>query len=133
MPRFLRLQNKMIHVPSVSNVSMGTNCWGRPTITLSFHSDKKLVCISYKDWQVCEKEFNKIKDAVTEVENILKEVRLTESSTVFSSELEITLTPIKGPTLEESRKVAKEYEEANESPTITIKMDTKSEETTESK
>lgn len=128
MPRFLRLQNKMIHVPSVSNVSMGTNCWGRPTITLSFHSDKKLVCISYKDWQVCEKEFNKIKDAVTEVENILKEVRLTESSTVFSSEPEITLTPIKGPTLEEAKKQLKENEEANEVTSVIMNMDTKSEE-----
>ena len=83
MPRFLRVQNQMIHIPSVSNVSMGTNCWGRPTITLSFHSDKKVVCITYKNWDLCETEFNKIKDAVSEIESILKRIRLTESSAPY--------------------------------------------------
>ena len=79
MPRFLRLQNTVIHVPSVSNVSMGTTCFGKPYMSITFHHTAKTVCLSYKTWQTCESQFNTVKDAMKEIDTLLSSVPLTIS------------------------------------------------------
>ena len=94
MPRFLRLQNKMIHIPSVSSVSMGTTCMGRPQISFSYHSEKSVTSISYKKWEDCEHDFNRVKVALSEVENLLKKVRLTETG-AFLNDIDTPLPPIR--------------------------------------
>lgn len=79
MPRFLRLGNRMIHVPSVTSVTIGTSCFGRPMITVSFHATKDILHVSYSNWDQCQKDFTNIKNALTEVEYILEKIPLTES------------------------------------------------------
>jgi hypothetical protein len=79
MPRFLRISNEMIHVPSLSSVTICTNCFGRPLITLSYHATKNLLYLRYSNWDLCQKDFNRIKTALNEVENLLNKVPLTES------------------------------------------------------
>jgi hypothetical protein len=81
MPRFLRIKNNMIHVPSLSSVSMGTSCMGYPTIQLSYHTRKPFT-VSYSKWEDCEKDFNRIKTAFKEVESSLEKIVLTEEVAV---------------------------------------------------
>lgn len=78
MPRFLRLGNEMIHVPSLSSATIGTNCFGRPSITLSYHAKKSILYVRYTTWDSCQKDFNRIKNALNEVEGLLNTVPLTE-------------------------------------------------------
>jgi hypothetical protein len=77
MPRFLRLQNTVIHVPSVSNVSMGTTCLGKPFLSISYHTSSKSICLSFKTWPECEEQFNTLKVAMKEIDTLLNEVPLT--------------------------------------------------------
>ena len=77
MPRFLRLQNTVIHVPSVSNVTMGTTCFGKPYLSISYYTSDKVVCLSYSNWTLCEQQFNTLKDAMKEIEGLLAPVPLT--------------------------------------------------------
>ena len=78
MPRFLRLGNQMIHIPSVSSVTIGTTCLGRPLLRLSYHITKKVESVYYKNWEECQRDFNRIKTALTEVESLLEKISLTE-------------------------------------------------------
>ncbi len=80
MPRFLRIKNNMIHIPSLSSVSMGTSCMGYPNIQLSYHTRKPFT-VSYSKWEDCEKDFNRIKSALKEVEVSLDTIVLTEEVT----------------------------------------------------
>jgi len=77
MPRFLRLQNTVIHVPSVSNVSMGTSCLGKPYLYVSYHTAKKQDTLSFASWDLCEAAFNTVKDAVKEIDTLLSSIPLT--------------------------------------------------------
>ena len=81
MPRFLRIKNNMIHVPSLSSVSMGTSCMGYPTIQLSYHTRKPFT-VCYNKWEECERDFNRIKAALKEVETSLEKILLTEEVVV---------------------------------------------------
>ncbi len=67
----------MIHVPSLSSVSMGTSCMGYPTIQLSYHTRKPFT-VCYNKWEECERDFNRIKAALKEVETSLEKIVLTE-------------------------------------------------------
>jgi hypothetical protein len=78
MPRFLRLGNEMIHVPSLSSVTIRTNCFGRPLITLSYHTTKSVLHLRYSNWDSCQKDFNQLKNALNEVEALLNKIPLTE-------------------------------------------------------
>jgi hypothetical protein len=77
MPRFVRLFNHMIHVPSLSSVSIGTSCWGTPYLSLHFHTQKSLN-IHYKKWADCEQAMSKVKTAMVEVEAALVAIPLVE-------------------------------------------------------
>lgn len=77
MPRFLRVKNQMIHVPSLSSVSMQSNCFGRPYLALYFHT-KDMMKIQFAEWNDCEADFNRLKTALTEIEALLQKVALTE-------------------------------------------------------
>ena len=79
MPRFLRLGNRKIHVPSVTSVTIGTNCLGRPMITIAFHATKDILHVSYSNWDECQKEFTCVKTALAEVESILEKIPLTDT------------------------------------------------------
>jgi hypothetical protein len=81
MPRFLRIKNNMIHIPSLSSVSMGTSCMGYPTIQLSYHTRKPFT-VCYNKWEECERDFNRIKAALKEVETSLEKIVLTEEVVV---------------------------------------------------
>ena len=87
MPRFLRLRNVMVHIPSLSSVSIRTNCLGRPSLSLYFHNSKENTKITYSQWDLCESDFNKVKTALAEVESLLAQISLTEEpSKPLSSE-----------------------------------------------
>ena len=79
MPRFLRFFNTMIHVPSLSSVSIDTDCFGRPYLLLTFHVQKDLR-ICFRNWAECEAAMTKVKDAMTEVETALGLIALVEPS-----------------------------------------------------
>lgn len=83
MPRFLRIKNTMVHVPSLSSVSMGTTCLGSPYISLYYHT-KQDMKISYGKWDDCERDFNRVKSALKEVESALEDIVLTEETVVVS-------------------------------------------------
>lgn len=78
MPRFLRLKNVMVHVPSLSSISIQSTWFGRPSLSLYFHNSKENKRISYSQWETCETDFNKVKVALTEVESYLSQIPLTE-------------------------------------------------------
>jgi hypothetical protein len=77
MPRFLRLKNHMVHVPSLSSVTMSSGCFGRPYLTLHYHVTN-MRKINYAQWDVCERDFNRVKKAMNEIEVMLAPIPLTE-------------------------------------------------------
>lgn len=79
MPRFLRIQNTVIHIPSVSNVSMGTTCLGKPYLAVTFHHTGKTTFLYYGTWTTCELHFNAVKTAMKEIDTLLASVPLTDS------------------------------------------------------
>ena len=83
MPRFLRIKNTMVHVPSLSSVSMGTSCMGYPYLSLYYHT-KQDMKISYGKWDECERDFNRVKSALKEIDTALDGIVLTEESIVVS-------------------------------------------------
>lgn len=83
MPRFLRIKNNMIHIPSLFNVSMGTSCMGYPYMHLSYHTKQEMK-ISYNGWDECERDFNRVKSALKEIENALEDIILTEETVAVS-------------------------------------------------
>lgn len=72
MSRFLRLGKRVIHVPSLANVHIGTNCFGIPFLSIYYHN-QKLDSIAYgrNQWDMCEADFIRIKTAMKEIEKIL--------------------------------------------------------------
>lgn len=68
----------MIHMPSISSVTIGTNCLGRPLVTISYHATKEVVFTYYRTWEECQKDFARIKAALSEVEALLEKIPLTE-------------------------------------------------------
>ncbi len=88
MPRFLRIKNNMVHVPSLSSVSIGTSCMGYPYIHLSYHTRQELK-VSYGAWDDCEKDFNRVKTALKEVESYLEKIVLTEEVAVPVSKVDV--------------------------------------------
>jgi hypothetical protein len=85
MPRFLRLKNNMVHVPSLSSVTMSSGCFGRPHLSLFYHIHKHVQKINYAEWEVCERDFNRVKKAMNEIEVMLNPVPLTEEPAPTSS------------------------------------------------
>jgi hypothetical protein len=67
----------MIHIPSLFNVSMGTSCMGYPYMHLSYHTKQEMT-ISYAKWDDCERDFNRVKSALKEVDSALDGIVLTE-------------------------------------------------------
>ena len=94
MPRFLRVGNDMIHIPSLSSVTIGTTCFGKPYIALSYHATKKILCVSYKNWELCQIDFNRVKLAMGEVEELMGKILLTEPD-IPHAQKEIEKTIIK--------------------------------------
>jgi len=81
MPRFVRVENTMVHIPSLSSVSIHSNCFGRPYVVLYYHT-KMNMKIQYSSWDKCEADFNRLKTALVEVEALLQKVPLTDSQAV---------------------------------------------------
>jgi hypothetical protein len=81
MPRFVRVENTMVHIPSLSSVSMLSNCFGRPYLMLHYHT-KMNMKIQYSSWEKCEADFNRIKTALVEIETLLQRVPLTDSQAI---------------------------------------------------
>ena len=81
MSRFLRISNTVIHVPSLANVSMTTNCVGSPSLCLYYHTQKTqtLYCGKYEE---CEKQMMRIKEAMKKIEIALDGIPLVEPETV---------------------------------------------------
>ena len=71
----------MVHIPSLSSVSVDSSCTGRPYITLYYHT-KKMVKINYSKWEKCEEDFNRVKNALSDIEKILATVPLTEEKEI---------------------------------------------------
>jgi len=88
MPRFLRIKNTMIHIPSLFNVSMGTSCMGYPYMHLSYHTKQEMT-ISYAKWDDCERDFNRVKSALKEVDSALDGIVLTEEVVTPVSKVDI--------------------------------------------
>ena len=79
MPRFVRIGNEVIHIPSLANVSMGTSCFGKPFLCFYYHNQKnQTMSYGFGKWQACEADLIRIKAAMMEIEKILQTVPLTE-------------------------------------------------------
>ena len=81
MPRFVRIENTMVHIPSLSSVSIHSNCFGRPYLMLYYHT-KMNMKIQYSSWEKSEADFNRLKTALVEIEALLQTVPLTDSQAV---------------------------------------------------
>lgn len=81
MPRFVRIENTMVHIPSLSSASIHSNCFGRPYLMLYYHT-KMNTKIQYSAWDKCESDFNRLKTALVEIEALLQKVSLTDSQAV---------------------------------------------------
>lgn len=92
MPRFVRVENTMVHIPSLSSVSIHSNCFGRPYLMLYYHTKVNLK-IQYSSWDKCESDFNRLKTALVEVETLLQQIPLTVEKPVVSTPTPATVAP----------------------------------------
>lgn len=76
----------MVHVPSISSVTIGSTCFGYPIVTISYHATKATTRISYSSWEDCQADFKRIKAALLEVETLLEKILLTQEEEVKKSE-----------------------------------------------
>jgi len=83
MSRFLRINSTVIHVPSLANVSMTTNCLGSPRLCLYYHTQKTQVmnCGNYEE---TEKQMMRIKKAMKSIEVALEDIPLVEPEQVLT-------------------------------------------------
>ena len=79
MPRFIRIQRYVIHVPSLANVSMGTSWTSAPFLTFYYHNQhSQTISYGWGKWEDCEKDMICIKTSMMEIEKIVSVVPLTE-------------------------------------------------------
>jgi hypothetical protein len=79
MPRFVRIHQQVIHVPSLANVSMSTTCLGQPFLTFYYHNQhSQTISYSWGKWEECEKDMIRVKASMIEVEKTLEVIPLTE-------------------------------------------------------
>lgn len=83
MSRFLRINSSVIHVPSLANVSMTTNCLGSPRLCLYYHTQKTQImnCGNYEE---TEKQMMRIKKAMKTIEVALEDIPLVEPEQVLT-------------------------------------------------
>lgn len=77
MSRFIRIGSSVVHVPSLANVSMTTNCVGSPRLCLYYHTQSMQImnCGNYEE---TEKQMMRIKTAMKAVEFALENIPLIE-------------------------------------------------------
>ena len=77
MSRFLRINKTVIHVPSLANVSMTTDCLGYSSLCLYYHTQttQTLKCGNHEE---CEKQMMRIKTAMKAIETALEGIPLVE-------------------------------------------------------
>jgi len=79
MTRFIRIGKTMVHIPSLANVTMETSCWGSPQLNLYYHVQAhKTINYSWAQWEACEKDLIRIKQAMVLSEKALENMPLTE-------------------------------------------------------
>lgn len=79
MTRFIRIGKSMIHVPSVANVTMASNCMGKPSLSIFFHQQvQQEITYSWSQWENCQADLVRIKTALREVELALEKIPLME-------------------------------------------------------
>lgn len=78
MPRFLNIGSDVFHVPSLSNISMGSNCFGTHYISIYYHTSKKVTNIYYNSWEACIHDFNRLETSMKEIDSLLSKIHLTE-------------------------------------------------------
>lgn len=81
MSRFLRINSSVVHVPSLANVSMTTNCLGSPRLCLYYHTQKTQImrCGNYEE---TERQMMRIKTAMKAIEVALEGIPLVEPEQV---------------------------------------------------
>ena len=77
MSRFLRINSSVVHVPSLANVSMTTNCVGSPRLCLYYHTQKTQImkCGNYEE---TERQMMRIKTAMKAIDVALEGIPLVE-------------------------------------------------------
>ena len=79
MPRFVRIHQQVIHVPSLANVSMGTTCLGQPFLTFYYHNQhSQTISYGWGKWNESEKDMIRVKASMMEIEKTLQIISLTE-------------------------------------------------------
>ena len=81
MSRFLRINSSVVHVPSLANVSMTTNCLGSPRLCLYYHTQKTQI-MSCGNYEETEKQMMRIKTAMKAIEVALEGIPLVEPEQV---------------------------------------------------
>ena len=83
MPRFIRIHQQVLHVPSLANVSMGTTCLGQPFLTFYYHNQhNQTIVYGWGKWEDCEKDMIRIKTSMMEIEKTLVIIPLTDPEVV---------------------------------------------------
>lgn len=79
MPRFVRIGNEVIHIPSLANVSMSTTCLGAPFLCFYYHNQKnQTMSYGFGKWAACEADLIRVKTAMIEIEKVVGVIPLTE-------------------------------------------------------
>lgn len=67
MPKFIIIQNNMVHVPSIARVYQGTNCFGRPYLCIQGHMNNTLT-FYYPGFTEAQEDLLRIEKAMQEIE-----------------------------------------------------------------
>lgn len=95
MPRFIRIHQSVIHIPSLANVSMGTSCLGQPFLTFYYHNQhSQTIVYGWGNWEECEKDLIRIKASMMDIEKTLGSIPLTEPDGVTVQPIETPKTDV---------------------------------------
>ena len=94
MPRFVRIGNEVIHIPSLANVSMGTTCLGAPFLCFYYHNQKnQTMSYGFGKWAACEADLIRVKTAMIEIEKVVGVIPLTEEKESLVSVVPVPSVP----------------------------------------
>ena len=93
MTRFIRIGKSMVHVPSVANVTMASNCMGKPCLSIFFHQQvQQTISYGWSQWEKCQADLVRIKTALREIELALEKIPLMEENDKPAAG--VVLTPV---------------------------------------
>jgi hypothetical protein len=70
---FIRIHNVIIYAPSITNVKVDRDWWGRPRLLLTYGHKKKSIRFDFQDQEDCDAALTLVETAIVECQGSFTE------------------------------------------------------------